>query len=76
MASAEKTEVFDVAIDKVFKVLSDLESYPDFMTGVENVEVMSKNGNQIKARYDLNLVKKFAYTLDHVIEEPNKSVGR
>lgn len=72
MANAEKKEVFDAPIENVFKVLSDLESYPDFMTGVENVEIVESNGNNIKARYDLNLVKKFAYTLDHVIEEPNK----
>lgn len=72
MASAERTEVFDVEQEKVFKVLSDLENYPDFMTGVEKVEVLESKGNQIKARYDLNLIKKFSYTMNHTIEAPNK----
>lgn len=72
MASAERTEVFDVERDKVFKVLSDLESYPDFMTGVEKVEVEEENGDEIVARYDLNLIKKFSYTLRHKIQAPDK----
>lgn len=72
MASAERTEVFDVEREKVFKVLSNLENYPDFMTGVENVEVLETNGNEVKARYDLNLIKKFSYTLNHKIEEPER----
>lgn len=72
MASAEKTEVFDVEQEKIFKVLSDLKSYPDFMTGVEEVEVLEENANVIKAKYHLNLIKKFSYTLNHTIEEPNR----
>lgn len=72
MAQAERTEVFDVEIEKVYKVLSDLESYPDFMTGVEKVEIVDSKDGQIKARYDLNLIKKFSYTLDHKLEAPNR----
>lgn len=72
MASAERTEVFDVERERVFKVLSNLETYPDFMTGVENVEVLETNGNEIKARYDLNVIKKFSYVMNHTIEEPGR----
>ncbi|MCO4754047.1 MAG: SRPBCC family protein [Bacteriovoracaceae bacterium] len=72
MAEASKTEVFDVDMEKIFKVLSDLESYPDFMTGVERVEVIERSGDEVKARYDLNLIKKFSYTLNHKLEAPNR----
>lgn len=72
MASAEKTEIFDVEKEKIFKVISDLESYPDFMTGVENLEILETSGNQVKARYDLNLIKKFSYIMNHTVEAPDK----
>ena len=72
MAEASRTEVFDVDKEKVFKVLSDLESYPEFMTGVENVEVVERSGDNVKSRYDLNMIKKFSYTLDHKLEGPDR----
>ncbi|MEX0798425.1 MAG: SRPBCC family protein [Bacteriovoracaceae bacterium] len=72
MASAEKTEIFDVSRDKIYKVLSDLENYPDFMTGVEKVEILDRSGDNVKARYDLNLIKKFSYTLNHKLQEPER----
>lgn len=72
MAHAEITEVFDVSIDKIFKVLTDFESYPNFMDGVSKVEVTNREGNNIEAEYSLNIIKKFSYTMNHVVEEPNK----
>lgn len=72
MAHAQRTEVFDVEIEKVFKVLTDFESYPSFMDGVSKVEVTKRNGNNVEAQYSLNIIKKFSYTMNHVVEEPNK----
>jgi len=72
MAHAEITEVFDVSIDKIFKVLTDFESYPNFMDGVSKVEVTNREGNNIEAEYSLNIIKKFSYKMNHVVEEPNK----
>tara|TARA_B100001971_G_C18268046_1_gene596781 strand:- start:233910 stop:234335 length:426 start_codon:yes stop_codon:yes gene_type:complete len=72
MAHAEKTEIFDVAIDKVYKVLTNFEAYPDFMDGVSSVKVLETNGNTIKAEYSLNIIKKFSYVMNHTVEEPTK----
>lgn len=72
MANASRTEVFDVECEKIFQVLRDLESYPDFMTGVEKVEVVEEKKDQVKARYDLNMIKKFSYTLNHKFSKPNR----
>lgn len=71
MASASKTVTMDVSIDKIYSVLKDYESYPDFMDGVEKVEVIARDAGKVKARYSLNLIKKFSYTLDLVEDEPN-----
>lgn len=72
MAHAEKTQVFNVSIDKIFKVLTNFEGYPDFMDGVNGVKVLETNGNTVKAEYSLNIIKKFSYVMDHTVEEPNK----
>lgn len=72
MANAQRTEVFDVSIDKIFKVLTNFEGYSDFMDGVSGVSVLETNGNVVKAQYDLNIIKKFSYIMNHTIEEPNK----
>lgn len=72
MANAQRTEVFDVPMDKIFKVLTDFESYPSFMDGVSDVTVTNRDGNSVDAEYSLNIIKKFKYTMNHIIEEPNK----
>ena len=72
MAHAERTEVFDVEIDKIFKVLTDFEHYSDFMDGVSAVKVLERDGNNVKAEYSLNIIKKFSYVMNHEIQEPNK----
>jgi coenzyme Q-binding protein COQ10 len=63
MASAEKVEIFDVTADKIYKVLTDYESYPDFMDGVKSVNVISREDGIAKVEYNINIIKKFSYVL-------------
>lgn len=58
MAKAERTEVFDVPVDKFYQAIIDYNSYPDFVDGMKAVEV---SGDQVK--YTLNLIKEVTYTL-------------
>lgn len=74
MASAERVEVFDAPIENVFKVLTDYESYPDFMDGVKSVEILSGDAKKAKVKYNLDIIKKFTYTLDLVAKE-NESIS-
>ena len=74
MANAERVEIFDAPIENVFKVLSDYSSYPDFMDGVKSVEILSTKSNSTKVKYNIDIIKKFTYTLDLVAKE-NKSVS-
>lgn len=74
MASEQKTQIMNAPVDKIYKVLSDYEAYPEFMDGVTKVEVLSRDGNKVNARYSLNMIKKFTYTLD-LVEVENKSVS-
>ena len=73
MASATRTETMNVAKDKILAVLKDYESYSDFMDGVSKVTVESRDGNTVKAKYDLNVIKTFSYVLS--LEESDNGVS-
>ena len=64
MASAEKTLIMHAPAAKILEVLKEYESYPDFMDGVSNTTILSREGNTVKAEYDLNVIKKFQYILE------------
>lgn len=64
MAEATTTVTFDAPIDKVFEVLVDYESYPEFVDGVSSVNVIEQNEEGATVEYGLNLIKKFKYTLN------------
>ena len=64
MANAEKTLVMNAPKDKILAVLKDYESYSEFMDGVSKVQIESRDGNVTKAKYDLNVIKTFSYTLE------------
>lgn len=69
MAKAERTETFDVPVEKFYQAIIDYNSYPDFVDGMKSVKV---DGD--KVTYTLNLIKEVTYTLkmNHV---PNKEVS-
>jgi len=72
MAFAERTEVFDVEIEKVYQILTDYSNYSEFMDGVKSVEVLSRDGNKLQAEYHLSIIKKFNYTINLIEEAPTK----
>ncbi len=73
MASAERVEIMEASVENIYKVLTDYDNYSDFMDGVSSVEVIERNGSSVLAKYDINMIKKFSYTLK-LEEIENKSV--
>ena len=73
MASAERTEIMQASAENIYKVLSDYNSYGEYMDGVSNVEVIERNGNSVLAKYDINMIKKFSYVLK-LDEVENESI--
>ncbi|MAX66136.1 MAG: hypothetical protein CME66_04300 [Halobacteriovoraceae bacterium] len=43
------------------------------MDGVSKVTVINRDGNKVKAKYDLNVIKKFSYTLN--LEESETGIS-
>jgi len=63
MAKATATEVYNVPIDKFYSVITDYESYPEFVDGVSSVNVIENNETEALVEYSLNIIKKFSYKL-------------
>ena len=74
MGGADRTETMDSSAEKIYKVLTDYESYPDFMDGVKKVSELSRDGSTAVVEYNLNIIKKFSYTID-ITEVENSSVS-
>ncbi len=64
MASVERTETYSVPADKIKAVLTDYESYPDFMDGVDETVVLERGEGTAKVEYSLNVIKKLTYILN------------
>jgi coenzyme Q-binding protein COQ10 len=63
MAKAERTEVFDVAVEKFYQAITDYKAYPQFVDGMKSIEVMGQNGEEATVKFNLNLIKEVTYTL-------------
>ena len=70
MANATRTEIFDVEINKLYDVIIDYNSYPDFVDGVSATKVLEQDESSARVEYSLNLIKKFKYILNLKQERP------
>lgn len=74
MARAERTEIFDVPVDKFYKAIIDYSNYPLFVDGVKSVNLISSGENSAQVTMNLNIIKEISYTID-LKEIPNKEVN-
>lgn len=72
MASASRTEVVDVDINKLYEVLADYAKYPEFVDGVSEIKVMSQNETSAKVEYGINMIKNFKYIINIKQERPTR----
>lgn len=63
MPQAKRTEIWDAPIEKIFDVITDYESYPQFVDGCSSVDVLEKSETDARVEFGLNLIKKFKYIL-------------
>ncbi len=69
MSRAEETIVIDAPAAKVWSVVTDYERYPEFLPEMTSVTILSRHENVVVARFDLELMMRFSYTL-RLQEEP------
>lgn len=63
MPQAKRTEVWDAPIEKIYEVITDYKSYPQFVDGCSSVDILSQTDTEARVEFGLNLIKKFKYIL-------------
>lgn len=74
MARAERTEVFDVPADKMYKAITDYKSYPSFVDGMKSVEVQTESADGATVKFNLSLIKDISYMIK-LAHKPNSEVS-
>jgi coenzyme Q-binding protein COQ10 len=74
MAKAERTEVFDVPVEKFYKAIIDYRAYPSFVDGVQSVEVQNESAAGATTKFSIKIMKEISYTLK-LKHTPNMEVS-
>jgi len=74
MPRAEQTIVIDAPIDRVYKVITDYERYPEFLPDMKEVRVLSRQDGVVIVRFELELIMRVSYTL-RLQEDPPAQVS-
>lgn len=59
-------------IKKVFEVLSDFESYPEFLSGSKKVNILKKSAKKMQVEFQMDVIKTISYTLDVELKSPTE----
>lgn len=71
MAKAQLEQVFDCTPSEFYALLSNYESYSQFLPEVKKARVVRTEGKAKVVAFELELIKKFSYQLK-MLEEKNK----
>jgi ribosome-associated toxin RatA of RatAB toxin-antitoxin module len=63
MAAAERTDIVDVPLNKLYQAICDYDNYPKFVTGASNVKLLSREGNASRVQFDVEMMKRVEYVL-------------
>lgn len=72
MADTKATEVFNCTPDQFFSIVSDYEKYPEFLSEITSCKILQEQDNRKLVEYEVNVIKKFKYTLWMTEVRPNK----
>ena len=74
MARADKTEVYDVPVEKFYQAIIDYKSYPQFVDGCKSVVIEKESSEAAVVKFTLSIIKEISYTINlkHV---PNQEVS-
>ncbi len=74
MAAATTTEKFPCSSDQFFAIISNYESYPEFLSEVKKCKVIETKGNKKLVEFQVSVIKTFSYRL-WITEEKPKSMS-
>lgn len=72
MAKAVSEIEIHAPIKKVFDVITDYESYPEFLSDCKDVAVAKKTKTGAEVHFEVSVIKKIKYTLNMKFKAPKK----
>ena len=63
MATADTTERFACSAQQFYDMISDYESYPDFLSEVKGINIVERSGSSVLVEYHVSMIKDFKYRL-------------
>ncbi len=73
MASTTTTELFYCSPKEFYKIVSDYESYPEFLPEVKECSIIEKKGKKKLVEFKVAVIKSFSYRL-WMTETKNKKL--
>ena len=73
MQTVEQSVEVNVSPERMYQLLIDFESYPDFVPNQSAVRILSSASHRWRIEFELSVVRKLRYTLD-LTGEPGKSL--
>jgi ribosome-associated toxin RatA of RatAB toxin-antitoxin module len=65
MAKAERQEIIDLSLEKLFNTIKDYESYPQFVNGMKSTRILeTKSDGSKNVAFDIELIKRVQYTVN------------
>ncbi|MCS6838352.1 MAG: SRPBCC family protein [Bdellovibrionaceae bacterium] len=74
MAQVVHTEVFNCSPETFFKIVTDYEKYPEFLSDVKKIRILKNEGDRKLVEYTISVIKTFVYQL-WMTEKPFKEVS-
>lgn len=72
MAAASTTETFPCTPEQFFAIISDYESYSDFLTEVKQCKVLRTEGARKLVEFNVSVIKTFTYRLWMTEDAPRR----
>lgn len=63
VATAETKETMNCTKDEFYKIVSDYESYSQFLPEVKSIKILKSSGHVKEMEYQVSVLKTFKYTL-------------
>ncbi len=74
MARADRTEIYDVPVEKFYQAIVDYKKYTDFVDGVKSVVIEKETPDGAVVKFTINIIKEISYTIT-LKHTPNKEVA-
>lgn len=72
MVSLEVKKQFQIPVEELYNVISDIEKYCEFVDGVKGVKVLEKTDDYILAEFNISWIKRVKYNIKMTFDKNKK----